>query len=143
MLLLSEREADSALECIFRLKHAGPAKSTSGSPPLLMILSYAAEAVATTQTIKLAVSMSKGGHFLLPPSLGPSTLPSSPPFIAALARLLLFDGECVYPSQALKKAVHVLVRRKKSEAEKIVAMRGRETMLSRSHLEQACEDVML
>ena len=141
VLLLSERESDSALECVYRIKHSAKISAVaSHSSPLLLNLSYAADAACKIK-LKMAVSMSKTGQFLLPPGALFACTPL--PSVSALVRLLLFDGETVYGSDGLKKALHALVRRRKTEIESMVSMRGRETMLSRSHLELACEEVML
>ena len=143
-LLVSEREAEALLELLWATGKVSLSRSGGPRSPLLLGLSYAQKGFAELaggggpSTLSLAVSVSSGGAWAAPDAgealrrLG----------VSELVAMHLFGGGTEYGTPAEMKELHRLMRRQLRAAEALTEARGRQSMLSRSGLERACEDVL-
>lgn len=131
MLLVSEREADALLELLWKPKSrkaANNGKPGCEAPVLLLLSCAAASGAPLARCISSSPTLARHAR-------------AAPP-VPALVSLKLFDGETVYGSEGLFREVHRLMQRKKKVAEELTSARGKQSMLPRSDLERACEDVL-
>ena len=144
-LLVSEREADAILELLWADGKVSLSRGGVSRAPLLLGLSYAQKGYKelargrSPPSLSLAVSVSSGGAWAAPDAeealrrLG----------VSNLVAMHLFGGGTKYGTQAEMQELHRLMRRRLPAAEALTEARGRQSMLSRSGLERACEDVLL
>jgi hypothetical protein len=147
VLLLSEREADSLQDMLWRATFGN---SSSSEAPVLLSLAYARLAAADgppggQQQLMLAsplvAAAAVGAGQLRSQSkrmcmsilrLGPGT--------AQLVSLLLFNGSASYRSAAQREQLRQVMRGKRGAAEALLSLRGKSALLARSDLELACDD---
>lgn len=148
VLLLSEREADALLE-LQRPGSAPGARAPGGSAPLtglslrpapllasLPFLRKACEQLGEPQRLSFRLGHGAGGCAAGDARANNSLLPS-------LVALHLLDGGTRYDSMELRRELHALMRGKVEAAEQLTLLRGKQTLLPRSHLANACEDLPL
>ncbi|PNH10973.1 hypothetical protein TSOC_002217 [Tetrabaena socialis] len=132
LLLLSEREAEQLLARM-RAAQGSSAATGSASGPALLHLPYTSCAAAGISRLWLA--QSSGGNAAAAAAFLRLAAPE-------LVSALLFSGETTYPSAVQQRELGALVARRLAEAEVLVALRDKQSMLPRSDLERAClEDV--
>ena len=146
LLLLSEREADGVMEQIWP---ADGSSSCAGTRPIL--LSFAFLRVACQLFDDGVTGASPRLIVCAPNETRPSgTLGPLGKVFPELVSAQLFNGETTYSAQAAAKwgdvkntalgqEIQELVRHRKGVVEALVAMRGKQTLLAYSHLEQACD----
>jgi hypothetical protein len=138
VLLVSEREADALLELLWQARPGGGA--AAGAVPLLQSLSYAKLAFEGAGIVpvapRLACSVSAHAWHVSP---GRACAQASAP---VLVTLQLFDGDTMYGTLLQRRELQRLMRRRLEAAQELTGMRGKQSLLPRSHLERVCEDVM-
>jgi hypothetical protein len=148
VLLVSGWEADALLELLWKARGEAASKTLPklGNAPVLLHLPYAS-------AFQEAQERAKGKSPILPPRLACSVRAPTQQLAAipakqalmpldALVSLRLLNAETMYSSVSQRQALHKLMRRKVEVAEEIVQLRGREALLPRSHLEDACQDAL-
>ena len=150
LLLLSEREADGVMEQLWPAKRSSScARKGAGTGPIL--LSFAFLRVAC-QSYDDGVTSATPHLVVCSPNEPKPSAALGPlgKFFPELVSAQLFNGETTYNAQAAAKwvdveakplghEIHKLVRHKKDVVEALVAMRGKQTLFTYSHLEQACD----
>ena len=142
-LLVSEREAEALLELLWATGKVSLSNSRGLRSPLLLGLSYAQRgykelAGGGPPTLSLAVSVSSSGAWAAPDAKEALRRLGA----AELVGMHLFGGGTEYGTPAEMRELHRLMRRRLRVAEALTEARGRQSMLSRSGLERACEDVL-
>ncbi len=148
VLLVSEREEDALLELLWRTS----ATTGSGSlpkpsdAPVLLRLPYASafQEVQEKAGDASPVPPPRLACSVLAPTQQLAAIPAQQALMSldALVSLRLFNAETVYASISQRKVLHKLMRRKVEVAEELVQLRGKEALLHRSHLEDACQDAL-
>ncbi|KXZ49831.1 hypothetical protein GPECTOR_19g282 [Gonium pectorale] len=167
VLLLSEREADRLLalvwpqhvgaggggsagpRCSLRLLGSTNTAAAAAAAPLLVSLCYARLAftdAAPRLEGPLAPAGDDGGRIggrVAGDGTGVGASGGSRRGLGAaqLVSTQLFNGEATYGSEAQRRELRSLVWRRREEAEALVDMRGKQSLLPRSDLEKACEHV--
>lgn len=144
ILLVSEREADAFLELLWARPAADPDSGGSSAEagaraPTLMSLCYASAAFhkggAPSLTAGLAQSASLGSQGL---SQGSHEQGVGIVDANDMVSLRLFDGQALY-EEAQSRHVHGMMFGRKEVALELVRMRGKQSSLSCSDLELACD----
>jgi hypothetical protein len=136
-LLVSEREADALLELQWGARSSGGGRSVGGGGAVLVSLPALRQAVEDGAPPRLA-------HMLRDP-VGSGLCPQPVAKLAekqlpSVVALQLFDGDTRYQTDAQKRALHGLMRRRLPAAVELTSMRGKQSLLPCSDLLAACED---
>lgn len=119
VVLLSEREADAVLACMWRFHHS---HATRGRPQVtLLTLCYAQHAFAQHSSMPLL------GHSVPAMAPGLALLPKA----VELASMQVFDGQCVCSPRVMPELC-ALMRGRRQQVEALVGMRGKHTHFPRS-----------
>jgi hypothetical protein len=142
LLLLSEREEDALLQHMWMAEQQQGSHSGSCGPVLTQLaylkLAWENAQQGGSTAIRLARSSTPGRGGAM------AVLQKGAPLqVEPLVAVQLFDGETVYGSRQQLKELHRLLAHRLEAAEELTAMRGKQAMLPRSDLEDACADVLL
>ncbi|KAG1681316.1 hypothetical protein FOA52_007362 [Chlamydomonas sp. UWO 241] len=134
-MLLPEREADALLELLW----GAPRGISMSWAAVLVSLPFLRQAVEDGAPPRLAFTLcSPVGYSLRPQMVARPMLQQLPSVVA----LQLFDGDTRFRTEAQKRALHALIRRRLPAAEELTSMQGKQMLLPCSDLEAACEDVL-
>ncbi len=139
VLLISEREADVLLEQLYKQQTIAQLPANAGQVPVLVTRGYAAAAASHQSGPPQLPMLALGVKLPLGP-LSPSGKALMP--MDALVSLQLLNGETVYRLRQHRELLHGLMRRNLEGAESLVSLRGRESLLPKSQLQEACNDVL-
>jgi hypothetical protein len=149
-VLLSEREADTLLELLWGACSGGGGgsiDSDAGSSVGLRALRATASAVvlASLPALRQAVEDEAPPRLALSGPVGSGLRPQAVPKLTdqqlpSVVALQLFDGDTQFRTAAQKRVLFALVRQRLPAAEQLTSMRGKQMLLPRSDLEDACGD---